>query len=95
VPAGSRAYAVRDAGSASRLGKVYKTYPYTLRSLLEALDDARLRSLNKGPQVVTVVTGRQSQVIRRYQHGKKTWSLSRAQVRHERRNGPPDQDGQP
>jgi hypothetical protein len=29
----SRSYAVRDAGSPSRLGKVYKTYPYTLDAL--------------------------------------------------------------
>lgn len=61
----TRSYAVRDAGTPSRLGRVRKTYPYNLRSLLEALDDARLRSFNEGPQVVTVVTGRRSPVIRR------------------------------
>ncbi len=93
MPAGSRAYAVRDAGSASRLGKVHETSPYTLRSLLEALDEARLRSLDEGAQVVTVVTGRQSQVIRRYEHGKEAWSLSRAEIRHERGKVPRDQDG--
>lgn len=54
----SRSYAVRDAGSPSRLGKVYKTYPYMLDALLEVLEEARLRSFNEGPQVVTVVTGR-------------------------------------
>jgi hypothetical protein len=62
----ARGYAVRDAGTPSRLGKIYKTYPYDLRSLLEALEQARLRSFNEGPQVVTIVTGRQNQVIRRY-----------------------------
>ncbi|MBV9384591.1 MAG: hypothetical protein JOY82_23895 [Streptosporangiaceae bacterium] len=65
----SKSYAVRDVGTGSRLGTVYRTYPYTLRSLLEALDDARLRSYAGPPQVVTVVTGRQSTVIRRYEHG--------------------------
>lgn len=38
-----------------------KTYPYDLRSLLKALEEARLRSFNAGPQVVTVVTGRQTE----------------------------------
>jgi hypothetical protein len=57
----SRSYAVRDAGSPSRLGKVYKTYPYTLDALLQVLEEARLRSFNEGPQVITVVTGRSSQ----------------------------------
>jgi hypothetical protein len=80
----TRGYAVRDAGQPSRLGKIYKTYPYDLRSLLEALEQARLRSFNQGPQVVTVVTGRQNQVIRRYEHGKQVWSLSRAAVHRER-----------
>ena len=57
----SRSYAVRDAGSPSRLGKVYKTYPCTLDALLQVLEEARLRSFNEGPQVITVVTGRSSQ----------------------------------
>jgi hypothetical protein len=55
-----RAYVVRDAGAPSRLGKVYKLYPHTLASLLEALEDARFRSHTGPPQVV----------IRRYEHGK-------------------------
>jgi hypothetical protein len=65
-----RSYAVRDAGSPSRLGKVYKTYPYTLDALLQVLEEARLRNFNEGPQVITVVTGRSSQVIRRCEGGK-------------------------
>ena len=85
----ARGYAVRDAGMPSRLGKIYKTYPYDLRSLLEALEQARLRSFNQRPQVVTVVTGRQNQVIRRYEHGKQVWSLSRAEVHHEGKGEPP------
>lgn len=52
---------MRDAGSPSRLGKIYKTYPYTLDALLQVLEEARLRSFNEGPQVITVVTGRSSQ----------------------------------
>jgi hypothetical protein len=84
-----RSYAVRDAASPSRLGKVWKTYPYDLRSLLVALDDARLRSYDEGPQVVTVVTGRHSQGIRRYEHGKEALSASTAEIRRERGNGAP------
>lgn len=66
----SKSYVVRDAGTGSRLGRIYKTYPYTLRCLLEALDEARLRSCAGPPQVVTVVTGRVSTVIRRYASGR-------------------------
>ena len=36
-------------------------YPYTLDALLQVLEEARLRSFNEGPQVITVVTGRSSQ----------------------------------
>lgn len=57
----SRSYAVRDAGSPSRPGKVHKTYPYTLDAPLQVLEEARLRSFSEGPQVITVVTGRSSQ----------------------------------
>jgi len=70
VSTGSRAYVVREAGTPGKLGKVYRMYPYTLESLLEALDEARLRSYNGPSQVVTMVTGRQSTVIRRYEHGR-------------------------
>lgn len=67
----SRWCAVRDAGSPSRLGKVHKTYPYTLDALLQMLEEARLRSFNEGPQVITVVTGRSSQgeILRQGQPG--------------------------
>jgi hypothetical protein len=66
----TKSYAVRDAGSPGRLRKVYRTYPYTLKALLETLDEARLRSYSGPPQVVTVVTGRKSMVIRRFEHGR-------------------------
>jgi hypothetical protein len=84
----SKSYAVREAGPPSRLGKVRKTYPYDLKSLLEALSDARFWSMAGGPLVVTVVTGRRSQVIRRFEGGKEAWSASTAEIREHRANGP-------
>lgn len=64
-----RAYVVRDAGLPSRTGRVFKLYPYTLRALLDALDDARQRSYNDGPQLVIRVEGTTRAVFRRYEHG--------------------------
>jgi hypothetical protein len=63
------AYVVRDAGTPSRLGKIYKVYPYTLNALLEAMDDARLRSFSAGPQVVVRVNRAERIVFRLYEHG--------------------------
>jgi hypothetical protein len=83
----SKSYAVREAGPPSRLGKVRKTYQYDLRSLLEALSDARFWSLAGVPLVVTVVTGRHSQVIRRFAGGKEVWSASTAEIRGNGRAG--------
>jgi len=65
-----RAYVVRDAGSPSRMGRVYKVYPYTLKALLQALEDARFRSFAEVPQLVVRVDGRQRTVIRRFEHGR-------------------------
>lgn len=70
TPGERRAYIVRDAGSPSRLGKLYKIYPYTLSSLLEALEDARFRSFTGPPQVVILMEGRKRTVIRRFEHGR-------------------------
>jgi hypothetical protein len=64
------AYLVRDAGSPSRPGRVFKMYPYTLRALLNALDDARLRSYSEGPQLVIRVEGTTRVVFRRYDGGR-------------------------
>ena len=36
----SKSYSIRAAGSAARLGNVWKTYPYDLRSLVLALEEA-------------------------------------------------------
>lgn len=63
-------YVVREAGTASRLGRIYKSYPYTLTSLIEAMDDARLRSFTGSAHVVVRVNGSERIVFRRYEHGK-------------------------
>jgi hypothetical protein len=73
VAEASKSYAVCAAGTPSRIGKVWKVYPYSLQSLLEAMEDARLQSFNHGAHVLTVVTGRQTEVIRRYEHGHEVW----------------------
>lgn len=57
-------------GSPSRFGKVWKVYPYSLRSLEEALWPACWRSVYNGPHVLAVVAERQSTVIRRYEGGR-------------------------
>lgn len=67
-------YVVRAAGSASRLGKAWKTYPCDLRSLVLALDEAQFRSLYHGPHVLTVVEGQRNRVIRLYEHGHLVWA---------------------
>jgi hypothetical protein len=65
-----RAYVVRDVGTPSRLGKIYKVYPYTLRALIDAMEDARFRSFAGEPQVVIKVEGAQRSVFRRFEHGR-------------------------
>ena len=57
MPKRIKAYIVRGAGAGRNLGKVYKLYPYTLRSLLHVMEDSQPRSYRKGPHVVTVLTG--------------------------------------
>ena len=70
MPSQRRAYVVRDAGSASRMSKVYKVYPYTLQAVLEAIDDTRFRSFAEVPQVVARVDGREQTIICRFEHGR-------------------------
>jgi hypothetical protein len=65
-----RAYVIRDAGTQSRIGKVYKVYPYTLKSLLGAIDDARYRSLAGTAQLLVLVEGKRQKIIRRFEDGK-------------------------
>jgi hypothetical protein len=57
-------------GSPSRMGKVYKVYPYTPKALLEAIDDARFRSYTGTPQLVVRVEGKERAVIRRFETGR-------------------------
>jgi hypothetical protein len=44
-----RPYMVQDADSLSCMGKVCKVCPYTLKALLQAIDDVRLRSYAEVP----------------------------------------------
>jgi hypothetical protein len=72
MSAGGRAYVVRDTdpGTATDNGDVARIYPYTLDGLRQALDEARLRSYGGRPQVLAVVAGEHSRVIRRYERGR-------------------------
>ena len=63
-----RAYVVRDANAEP--GSVDRVYPYTLRGLTDALEDARFRSYAGRPQELAVVAEGGSTVIRRYEHGR-------------------------
>jgi hypothetical protein len=47
----------------SRIGKVYQTYPYTLKHLLKAIDDARFRSFADGAHLVAWSTGSSGQSL--------------------------------
>jgi hypothetical protein len=54
----------------SRPGPVFKIYPYTLKALLQAMEDARFQSFAGGPQEVVKTEGGQRTVIRRYEGGR-------------------------
>jgi hypothetical protein len=69
MPTEGRAYVVRDAGPRTGPGEVTRVYPYTLRGLTSALEDARLRSFGGTPQVLSIMTNGRSNVIRRFQDG--------------------------
>ena len=66
------AYVVRDEGGRTTLGTVDKLYPYTLRGLTDALEEARFRSFAGPPQVVMVMGESGMKVIRRYEHGRES-----------------------
>ena len=68
MPGAPRAYGVRDepAGSGRHPDQVH---PYTLRGLVAAIEDARIRSFGDIAQVVVVREGGGSRVIRRFEHG--------------------------
>ena len=64
------AYVVRDEGTGTAPGNVDKLYPYTLRGLTDALEEARFRSFAGPPQVVMAMGQSGMKVIRRYEHGR-------------------------
>lgn len=67
------AYVVRDDGGGQPggpPGNVDKLYPYTLRGLTDALEEARFRSFAGPPQVVLVMGDGGMRVIRRYDRGR-------------------------
>jgi hypothetical protein len=71
VAAVGRAYVVEDADP--RTGPDVRAqieYPYTLRGIENALTDAAFRSIGGPAQVIKVVSGDHSRVIRRYEHGR-------------------------
>ncbi|HEX4287273.1 MAG TPA: hypothetical protein VH021_00040 [Trebonia sp.] len=65
------AYVVRDDGAGTMPGNVDKLYPYTLRRLTDALEEARFRS-SAGPPQVVVMGESGMKVIRRYEHGRES-----------------------
>jgi hypothetical protein len=66
------AYVVRDDGARAMPGNVDKLYPYTLKGLTDALEDARFRSYAGPPQVVMTMAESGMKLIRRYEHGRET-----------------------
>jgi hypothetical protein len=67
----ARGYLVRDADPARGQGaKVDQIYPYTLRGLTEALEEARFRSHSGAPQVLAVLRTGNTRVIRRFERGR-------------------------
>jgi hypothetical protein len=69
------AYVVRDDSGGrgpadAGPGNVDKLYPYTLKGLTDALEEARFRSFSGPPQVVMVMKADGLQVIRRYEEGR-------------------------
>jgi hypothetical protein len=68
------AYVVRDddagAQRETRRGTVDKLFPYTLRGLTDALEEARFRSFAGPPQLVLVAAEAGLKVIRRFDHGR-------------------------
>jgi hypothetical protein len=64
------AYVVRDDSPGGPSGNVDKLYPYTLKGLLEALEEARFRSYAGPPQVVMTMSEGGMKLIRRYELGR-------------------------
>jgi hypothetical protein len=68
------AYIVRDDCAGAARGNVDKLYPYTLKGLTDALEEARFRSYAGPPQVVLVKAESGLKPIRRYENGRETES---------------------
>jgi len=69
----ARGYLVRDADTTGgKRGKVDQIYPYTLRGLTEALEEARFRSHSGAPQVLAILGagGGGNRIIRRFEGGR-------------------------
>ena len=66
------AYIVRDDSADTTSGNVDKLYPYTLKGLIDALEEARFRSYAGPPQVVLVRGESGLKQIRRYENGRET-----------------------
>ncbi len=66
------AYIVRDEDAGRQSGNVDKLYPYTLKGLTDALEEARYRSYAGPPQVVLTMAESGMKLIRRYEHGRET-----------------------
>lgn len=64
------AYVVRDESVGGGSGNVDKLYPYTLKGLTDALEEARFRSYAGPPQVVLTMAENGMKLIRRYEHGR-------------------------
>src|ERR1700722_4660761 len=67
----AKGYLVRDAEATGGKGrKVDQIYPYTLRGLTEALEEARFRSHSGSPQVLAILGTGNTKVIRRFEDGR-------------------------
>ena len=76
-----RAYVVREASEANEAsetgkngggtgsGSVDRLYPYTLKGLTDALEEARFRSFAGTPHVVAVAADSGIKIIRKYERG--------------------------
>jgi hypothetical protein len=64
------AYVVRDDAAGAAPGSVDMLFPYTLKGLTDALDEARFRSFAGPPQVVVAMSATGMKVIRRYENGR-------------------------
>ena len=70
--AGREHGAGREQGAGVQRGSVDKLFPYTLKGLTDALEEARFRSFAGPPQLVLVKADSGLKVIRRYEHGRET-----------------------